>query len=141
MEQNTHVGDASATDMAEAGMVNVGQVVRHRHAADGVALVGFASHRGTVLAARGWGDPEEVFTTPEGRALSHEELLHHALDRDALLVGEDRSGPWLSSRRGHRAVGVVYHPEREEGNDVPGVRRDAAAAAVRRRNQSRRRHP
>ena len=128
-EHNTHVGDASATDMADAGMVNVGQVVRHRHAADGVALVGFASHRGTVLAAREWGDAEQVFTAPVARALSHEELLHHALDRDALLVfGEDRSGPWLSSRRGHRAIGVVYHPEREEGNYVPtrmGARYDA----------------
>jgi len=36
-EHNTHVGDARATDMAAAGMVNVGQ----RHSADGVVLVGF----------------------------------------------------------------------------------------------------
>jgi erythromycin esterase-like protein len=126
---NTHVGDARATDMAQAGMVNVGQLVRERHGAEGVALVGFASHRGTVLAARGWGESEQVFTTPEARPLSHEELLHHALGHDAvLLFGDDRSGPWLSHQRGHRAVGVVYHPEREEGNYVPtrmGARYDA----------------
>jgi erythromycin esterase-like protein len=128
-EHNTHIGDARATDMALAGMVNVGHVVRERHAADGVALVGFASHRGTVLAARQWGAPEQVFRTPEGRALSHEELLHLALGRPALLVfGSDRTGPWLSARRGHRAIGVVYHPEREAGNYVPtrmGARYDA----------------
>src|SRR3712207_7359196 len=31
---NTHVGDARATDMADAGMVNVGQLLRERHGAD-----------------------------------------------------------------------------------------------------------
>ena len=40
-----------------AGLVNVGQLVRERHATDGVALVGFASHRGSVVAADAWGDP------------------------------------------------------------------------------------
>jgi len=34
---------------------------------------------------------------------------------------EDRSGPWLSARRGHRAIGVVYQPIREAGNYVPTV--------------------
>jgi erythromycin esterase-like protein len=56
-EHNTHVGDARATDMATAGLVTVGQLVRERHAGEGVALVGFASHRGSVIAAAGWGDP------------------------------------------------------------------------------------
>ena len=45
-EHNTHVGDARATDMAQDGLVNVGQLLRERHAADGVMLVGLASHRG-----------------------------------------------------------------------------------------------
>ena len=70
-EHNTHVGDARATDMAAAGLVTVGQLVRERHAAEEVALVGFAAHRGTVLAAAGWGEPEEVLTGaggPDGAA-------------------------------------------------------------------------
>ena len=128
-EHNTHVGDARATDMAHAGMVNVGQLVRERHGREGVALVGFASHRGTVLAAGSWGASEEVLAAHEGRPHSHEELLHHALGRPALLVfGQDRTGPWLSAWRGHRAIGVVYHPDRDAGNYVPtqmGGRYDA----------------
>ena len=49
-EHNTHVGDARATDMADEGMVNVGQLVREWHSDEGVVLVGFGSHRGTVIA-------------------------------------------------------------------------------------------
>jgi erythromycin esterase-like protein len=128
-EHNTHVGDARATDMARAGLVNVGQLVRERHEADGVALVGFAAHRGSVLAAAAWGAPERVFAVPEARAASHEGLLHRVLGRPALLMfGEDRSGPWLTAPLGHRAIGVVYQPRLESRNYVPtrmGRRYDA----------------
>jgi erythromycin esterase-like protein len=126
---NTHVGDARATDMAATGLVNVGQLLRERHDEDGVVLVGFAGHRGTVLAADGWGRPERVFHVPRARAASHEGVLHAALRHPAVLVfQEDRRGPWLSARRGHRAIGVVYDPHREAGNYVPttmGGRYDA----------------
>jgi erythromycin esterase-like protein len=121
-EHNSHIGDARATDMATAGLVTVGQLVRERHGDEGVSLVGFAAHRGSVLAASGWGRPERVFPVPLARAHSHEDLLHRALGRPAvLLFGADRSGPWLTSRRGHRAVGVVYDPRREALNYVPTV--------------------
>ena len=56
-EHNTHVGDARATDMASVGMLNVGQVVRQRHHADGVVLVGFGGYDGSVIASSGWGAP------------------------------------------------------------------------------------
>ncbi|MBT1001215.1 erythromycin esterase family protein [Paenarthrobacter sp. DKR-5] len=128
-EHNTHVGDARATDMARDRMLNVGQLVRERHANDGVGLVGFAGHRGSVLAAAAWGTPERVLQVPTARAGSHEDLLHHALGRDAVLIfGPDRSGPWLSAWLGHRAIGVVYQPQHEAGNYVPtrmGGRYDA----------------
>jgi erythromycin esterase-like protein len=128
-EHNTHVGDARATDMADAGMLNVGQLLRERHEAHGVALVGFASYVGTVIAASEWGVPEKVLDVPAAREGSHEALLHAVLGAPSLLVfGDDRSGPWLSSRLGHRAIGVVYEPRREAGNYVPtrmGGRYDA----------------
>jgi erythromycin esterase len=128
-EHNTHVGDARATDMGRVGMVNVGQLVRERHAADGVALVGFASHRGSVIAAAAWGAAERVLPVPPAISGSHEDLLHQALGAPAVLIfGDDRSGPWLSTWAGHRAIGVVYQPQREGGNYVPtrmGARYDA----------------
>ncbi|GAA1757572.1 erythromycin esterase family protein [Kocuria aegyptia] len=121
-EHNTHVGDARATDMARYGLVNVGQLVRERHAAEGVVLVGLASHRGTVIAAGAWGDPEETMAVPEARPGSHEDALHEALGEPAVLVfGPDRSGPWLSRRAGHRAIGVVYSSWEDAGNYVPTV--------------------
>ncbi|MUN63948.1 erythromycin esterase family protein [Kocuria sediminis] len=128
-EHNSHVGDARATDMFDAGLVNVGQLLRERHSAPEVVLVGMAGWRGTVIAAESWGAAEEVVAVPEARSGSSEDLLHRALGEPAALVfGRDRSGAWLSGRLGHRAVGVVYHPWREAGNYVPtrmGERYDA----------------
>lgn len=121
-EHNTHIGDARATDMVRAGMVNVGQLMRERHAGDGVALVGFAAHRGTVLAASGWGEPEVVFDVPAALWGSHEDLLHRVLGEPACLIfPPDRAGGWLTVPRGHRAIGVVYEPRREAGNYVSTV--------------------
>lgn len=128
-EHNTHVGDARATDMRLAGMVNVGQLLRERHASDGVLLVGFASNEGTVIAASAWGESERVMPVPRSQADSHERLLHRALPGPSLLVfPDDRRSPWLRARLGHRAIGVVYDPGREHGNLVPtvmGARYDA----------------
>lgn len=119
---NTHVGDARATDMAHIGMINIGQTLRETYGQDNVALVGFASHRGEVIAAAAWGEPEVVLNVPRATSGSHEELLHSALGYPAVLnFGEDRSGPWLRSHRGHRAIGVVYQPRYEFGNYVPTV--------------------
>jgi erythromycin esterase-like protein len=49
-EHNTHIGDARYTDMADDGMVNVGQLVREGHAREGVVLIGFGSNHGSVIA-------------------------------------------------------------------------------------------
>ena len=52
-----------------------------------------------------------------------EDLLRRAAPSSSLLVfPEKRDSPWLSERRGHRAIGVVYHPTAERrGNWVPTV--------------------
>jgi erythromycin esterase-like protein len=122
-EHNTHIGDARATDMAGAGMVNVGQLVRERHEPEGVVLVGFGGHHGSVIAADQWGSTAQRMHVPHAPDGSHEALLHEALGSDSLLLFPDhRSSDWLSTRRGHRAIGVVYHPERDRwGNWVPTV--------------------
>lgn len=128
-EHNTHIGDARATDMAAHGMVNVGQLMRERHADDGVSLVGFASYCGTVVAAGAWGTTELILPVPDAAIGSHEDVIHRALGEPALLMfDENRSGPWLDAELGHRAIGVVYQPGRELGNYVStrmGQRYDA----------------
>jgi erythromycin esterase len=93
-------------------MVSVGQVVRERHGDDAVVLVGFGTHRGRVVAASAWGDPMEAFEMPPAREGTHEDLLHNGAPEQALLVFPMTSdGHWLSARRSHRAIGVVYQPE------------------------------
>jgi erythromycin esterase-like protein len=123
-EHNTHIGDARATDMADAGMVTVGQLLRERHGADDVVLVGFGGYRGGVIAGSAWGEQMQRMPVPEARPGSLEALLHREVGRDALLVWE-RGGARpaeLDRRLDHRAIGVVYRPEREKwGNYVPTV--------------------
>ena len=122
---NTHIGDARATDMAAAGMTSLGQLAHERHADDGVVLVGFAGHRGDVVAASSWGAPAERLPVPPARDGSAEDLLHRALgDEPSLLVfPETYDQPrWLRTSLDHRAIGVVYHPEQERwGNYVPST--------------------
>src|SRR5439155_12895108 len=81
-EHNTHIGDARYTDMADDGMVNVGQLARERHAGEEVVLVGFGSHRGSVIAADEWEAPMETMPVPPAEAGSWEEVLHEAGERN-----------------------------------------------------------
>jgi len=122
-EHNTHVGDARYTDMADDGMVNVGQLVRESHAPDDVVIVGFGSHRGTVTASDRWGGSTQTMLLPAARRRSIERLLHDSLGKRpaALFVFGQESTTWATERRGHRAVGVVYRPDAEGGNYVPTV--------------------
>jgi erythromycin esterase-like protein len=121
-EHNTHVGDARATSMVEEGMVNVGQLLRERHGTDDVVLVGFGGHRGSVIAGSEWGAQMQPMSVPRARAGSVEALLHDELGTDALFIVPGERPPWLSRRMDHRAIGVVYRPERERwGNYVSTV--------------------
>jgi erythromycin esterase len=119
---NTHIGDARFTDMADDGMVNIGQLVRMRHATDTV-LVGFGSHSGRVIAGVEWEAPMETMRVPPARAGSWEDLLHRASGNDCLMVFDEVLGhEEMFDERGHRAIGVVYRPQYEQyGNYVPTV--------------------
>jgi erythromycin esterase-like protein len=121
-EHNTHIGDARYTDMAAEGMVNVGQLVRERHYSDGVYLVGFSSYRGSVIAAKDWEAPMERMRVPPAREGSWEDVLHRAGSANKmLLLDRVRDVDEFRMERGHRAIGVVYHPEYEQGNYVPTI--------------------
>ncbi len=122
-EHNTHIGDARYTDMARAGMENVGQLVRERRERDGVVLVGFSSHRGSVIAGYEWGAPMRRMEVPIARDGTWEDILHRAGGENKLLIFDERNvtPDWMETR-GHRAIGVVYDPDYERfGNYVPTV--------------------
>jgi erythromycin esterase len=122
-EHNTHVGDARFTDMRDAGMVNVGQLMRERHGESDTVLVGFGTHHGSVVAGSSWGAPAQRMEVPAARRESTEALLHESLPADsALFVFPDELPAWAVDGRSHRAIGVVYRPEAERwGNYVMTV--------------------
>ncbi|WP_053363108.1 erythromycin esterase family protein [Bacillus sp. FJAT-27251] len=118
-EHNTHIGDARATDMAEEGLVNVGQLLREAYG-DRVYAVGFGTHRGSVIASREWGGRVEEMTVPEAHIGSWEDALHQAGAFNKYMIFNEENAQKFNGVLGHRAIGVVYNPEYEHlGNYVP----------------------
>lgn len=121
-EHNTHVGDARATDMASEGIVNVGQLLREQKGEDDLFIVGFGTHRGTVIAADQWGVNFERMIIPPAQDGSWEDAMHKAGPSDKLLLFTDDNQHFFNDTIGHRAIGVVYNPLHEQyGNYVPSV--------------------
>jgi erythromycin esterase len=135
---NTHVGDARYTDMVEAKMVNIGQLVR-KHAGDNNALlIGFGTYQGTVIAAKEWGENMERMHVPPAVEGSWDRLIHELSEgrnsllifrdyslgeynrKQQLMVEEEKEDLGNTIKRGQRAIGVVYNPKYEKyGNYVP----------------------
>ncbi|MCW2624066.1 erythromycin esterase family protein, partial [Mycobacterium sp.] len=106
-EHNSHLGDNRATELGQAGQLNVGQLVRERHGSDAL-LVGFTTFTGTVTAASDWGGPAERKNVLPALPGSWEELFHEQ-GTAAFLLDPSR----LHGRRLERAIGVIYQPQTE----------------------------
>lgn len=121
-QHNTHIGDARATAMKDEEMVNVGQLLKERNKEGDVYAVGLGSYRGTVIAAKQWGDPFEVMVVPAAKKGSWEDFLHEAGAFDKLILFNDENRAHFSLWIGHRGIGVVYNPKYEShGNYVPSI--------------------
>lgn len=123
---NTHIGDYRATDMNEDGYVNLGGLARQTYGEQNVALVGFGTYQGQVLAGTAWGRSEQVMTLPPAQVGSYEHHFHQVLKAEknnlnqAYVLLDDKSHTAFAQRLGHRAVGVVYNSNQEyRGNYVP----------------------
>jgi erythromycin esterase-like protein len=112
---NSHLGDARATEVAGEGQLNVGQLVRQRHAGD-CRLVGFTTFTGTVTAADDWGGPAERKRVRPALRNSYERLFHDVAGK-AVSVAFARAAPdvgeLLRTPRLERAIGVIYRPRTE----------------------------
>ncbi|MDB5197051.1 MAG: protein-L-isoaspartate O-methyltransferase [Flaviaesturariibacter sp.] len=122
-EHNTHIGDARATNMRRAGMINIGQLAREQYGTNKVYLAGFGSYQGSVIAGEAWGAPMEEMIVPPAREGSIEHSLHRESRQDRyLLFNNEAIRQVYESAIYHRAIGVVYDRERERyGNYVPSV--------------------
>ena len=115
-EHNSHVGDASATEMGARGEHNVGMLCRREYGSDAF-LVGFGTDSGTVAAASEWGGPMEHKSVRPSHARSYERICHdsgvpafmlHLRDPVREEVRDELTPPRLE-----RAIGVIYRPETE----------------------------
>ena len=105
---NSHVGDARATELGQAGELNLGQLVRER-VDSGALIVGFSTYEGTVTAASDWGGDGGA----QARPPCPPGQLGGALSRARPESLPDRPPGSCTDRRLERAIGVVYRPETE----------------------------
>jgi protein-L-isoaspartate(D-aspartate) O-methyltransferase len=113
---NSHVGDASATEMPARGELNIGQLCRQQYGAAAYS-VGFGTDRGTVAAASTWGGPLEVKHVRPAHEASYERVCRDSELSAFLLPLRHPRKPELrrelTSARLERAIGVIYRPETE----------------------------
>ncbi|WP_233809132.1 protein-L-isoaspartate(D-aspartate) O-methyltransferase [Paraburkholderia sp. HP33-1] len=112
---NSHIGDASATQMGrEQDELNLGELCR-AHFGDAAALIGFGTHSGTVAAASEWGGPMEVKSVLPSLEGSVEFSMHGTGLARFLL--DLRPGVHDAARERlrvpllERFIGVIYRPE------------------------------
>jgi erythromycin esterase-like protein len=111
---NSHLGDASATEMGERGEWNLGQLMRERYPRE-TMLVGFSTHHGSVTAASDWGSPPQRKQVRNGLPGSWEDLFHRTGSSHFLLplCSNGEAAAWAAPPRLQRAIGVIYLPETE----------------------------
>jgi protein-L-isoaspartate(D-aspartate) O-methyltransferase len=111
---NSHLGDASATEMSARGELNLGQLCREQMGT-AVYSLGFGTDHGTVAAADDWDQPMQVKTVRPAHPRSYEWLCHDS-GVPRFLLPLRPAGPLrerLLEPRLERAIGVVYRPETE----------------------------
>lgn len=111
---NSHLGDASATEMGDRAELNLGQLVRDRYADDSV-LVGFSTYKGWVTASSNWDEPPQRKQVREGLPESWEAIFHQTGTPGFLLPLRDDAAlrALVASPRLQRAIGVIYRPDSE----------------------------
>ncbi len=128
---NSHLGDASATEMGQDGQWNVGQLARERYGEQRCTLVGFTTYEGSVTAASEWGATEQRKRVRPGLAGSFEALFHDAgPERFVVHPNEPRFARAFAEPMLERAIGVIYLPESERTSHYFHARLPAQFDAV-----------
>jgi protein-L-isoaspartate(D-aspartate) O-methyltransferase len=111
---NSHVGDASATELGARGEINIGELARRGFGRSAYA-VGFGTDHGTVAAASNWDEPMQIKTVRPAHEHSYERICHDS-GVACFLLGLRNPGALreaLLEQRLERAIGVIYRPETE----------------------------
>jgi protein-L-isoaspartate(D-aspartate) O-methyltransferase len=111
---NSHVGDASATELGTRREINIGELARRRFGRS-VYAVGFGTDHGTVAAASNWDAPMQIKTVRPSHEHSYERICHDS-GVARFFLGMREPGALreaLLEQRLERAIGVIYRPETE----------------------------
>ena len=113
---NTHIGDASATEMSARGEHNIGQLCRQA-LGDDMRSIGMGTDHGRVAAASHWDGKMEIKSVQPAHRQSYEHLFHRSRAPGLLLSLRDNDSHDLIAKltrpRLERAIGVIYRPESE----------------------------
>ncbi|CAO1660777.1 Carboxylic ester hydrolase [Halomonas sp. NYA30] len=113
---NSHIGNASATEMGWQGQFNIGELCRTAYG-DQAVLIGFGTHTGIVAAADNWDSPMKIKQIVPSRADSFERIFHETQLPRALIElrnpQHSKVREQLTQTRLERAIGVIYRPESE----------------------------
>ena len=113
---NSHLGDASATDMQQRGEWNVGQLIREQFPGETINI-GFTTFTGTVTATDNWDEPARLKRVREGLNNSYERLFHQAeIPRFFLNLRDEETRDAFRGQLLERAIGVIYRPETERAS-------------------------
>jgi len=123
---NSHMGDASQTDVNSRGEFNIGQLIRERLALQNTFNIGFSTYNGTVTAATNWDEPAQLKDVNPALPSSYEDLFHRYAEEEsnsdfyllfrsnnpAVKVNEKLVDA-LTKPRLSRYIGVIYRPDTE----------------------------
>ncbi len=112
---NSHVGDATATEMSARGEHNLGEFCRKEFGQDCYAI-GFGTDHGTVAAASEWGGPLEIKNVRSSLEGSVERLCHDSETPCFMVALRNRDAAHIQGLlkpRLERAIGVIYRPDSE----------------------------
>ncbi len=113
---NSHVGDASATEMFRRGEYNLGYLCRQELDTASYSI-GFGTNNGTVAAASNWDEEMQIKRVKPAISKSYEYLFHQVEESNFFLnLHNEQSNhvkETLLKPRLERAIGVIYRPETE----------------------------
>lgn len=113
---NSHIGDASATEMSARGEHNIGELCR-KGFADKSCRIGFGTDHGTVAAASNWDCPMEYKQVRPSHPQSYERQFHLTNAPGLILPLREGHNSELREQllepKLERAIGVIYRPQSE----------------------------
>ena len=111
---SSHLGDAAATDRADLGELNLGQLLRAQYPTQ-VFSIGMVTYAGQVLASDDYYGPGQIKTLLPAQPESYSALFHQlGLPRFLLFLQDPLAVPkWLNGPRLQRHIGAVYRHDNE----------------------------